>query len=70
MNITFTVIVELRRESGKFAPRHEVVDYLREQISAALDEGVDGVGADGDSVYVVDDYSVDETQPPRRGVRT
>jgi hypothetical protein len=66
VNVTLTVTVELRRESGKFAARDEIVDYLRDRIGEALDEGVDGVGADGDSVYVTDDYSVDEVSPPRR----
>jgi len=67
MNVTFLVTIELRRESGKFAARDEVVDALREMIEQNVEE-VDGVGADGDSVYAIEDISVDEhVEPKKRG---
>lgn len=46
MNIVLTVTLE--RESGKFATKEEVAEALVEMIY-----DVDGVGADGTSVYLV-----------------
>jgi len=68
-SLQFMVTVELRKESGKFAPREELVDAVREQIEQAAGEGVDGVGADGESVYVVDDLLVEEYEAPRPNSR-
>lgn len=61
----FVVRVELRRESGKFAARDELVTAITEQLEQAAEEGVSGVGADGDSEYVADDVSVEEYVPPK-----
>lgn len=58
MDFTYTVTVAVRRESGKFATREEVDHQLRENLDIALSDNITGVGADGDSVYVVDDYSI------------
>lgn len=66
---TFLVTVELRRESGKFAGRDEILDGLREQLEQAAGEGLSGLGADGATEYVVDDVAVDEYTPPRASRR-
>lgn len=58
---TFTVSVELSRESGKFAGRDEMAEALRDAIESADPGSVDGIGADGDSTYNVDDWTVDES---------
>lgn len=60
MDFTFVVTVSLRRESGKFASRQEIADEIIDRLQEAANEDVDGVGADGDSTYVVDDCSVEE----------
>lgn len=56
----FTVTVELNRESGKFASREELAEQLTEALESANPGSVDGVGADSDSTYAVDDWSVEE----------
>jgi hypothetical protein len=53
MLLSFTVSVEVERESGKFAGRDEIQDALQEAVESADPGSVDGVGADGDSVYNV-----------------
>jgi hypothetical protein len=58
MKFTFTVEVEVQRESGKFAARDEIEEQLREEIEGANPGSVDGVGADGDTTYEVIEWSV------------
>ena len=58
MKFSFTVEVEVERESGKFASREEIIEALTEAIEGANPDVVDGVGADGDSVYNVIDWGV------------
>ena len=55
---TFVIEVELERESGKFASRDELIDEIKEWLEDANQGTVDGVGADGDSVYEVTEWSV------------
>jgi len=61
----FLVTIELRRESGKFAGREEIVQQISERLQETASEEVEGVGADGESVYVVDDCDVEEYFPPK-----
>jgi hypothetical protein len=56
---TFTISVELARESGKFMARDEMSDLLIEAIEGS-DPGEISGGADGDSVYSVMDFTVTE----------
>lgn len=58
MKFTFTVEVEVERTEGKFAPKDEIADQLREAVEYANPGTVDGVGADGDSNYEVTDWNV------------
>jgi len=58
MKFTFTVEVEVQRESGKFAARDEIEEELRDAIEGADPGSVDGVGADGDTTYEVIEWSV------------
>jgi hypothetical protein len=58
MKFTFTVEVEVERESGKFAARDEIEAELRDALEGSDPGEVSGVGADGDSVYTVADWSV------------
>ena len=60
MRFVFTVEVELERESGKFASRDDIAVELVDRLLAAVAYEVDGVGADGDSVYSVYDFEVRE----------
>jgi hypothetical protein len=69
MNVTFEVEIQLERVGGKFAPREEVVDALREQLEQAAGEGVSGVGADGDTEYEASDYTITEIERPKAGRR-
>jgi hypothetical protein len=62
----FLVTVELERESGKFAGRDEIESQLVERLDEAACADVDGVGADGDSTYVVTDYSVEVLTSPKK----
>jgi hypothetical protein len=54
------VEVEVERESGKFAPRDEVHDAIVSAILDADPGSIDGVGADGDSVYNVTEWNAGE----------
>lgn len=54
----FTVAVEVERVEGKFAPKDEIADQLREAIDMANPSTVDGVGADGTSSYEVVEWEV------------
>ena len=65
-SIQLLVTLELRKESGKFAGREELLDHLRERLEESASEEVYGVGADGESVYVVDDCLVEEYVPPKK----
>lgn len=55
----FKVVVTLERESGKFMARDEMAEQLQEAIDGAECGEVYG-GPDGDSVYTVVDWSVEE----------
>jgi hypothetical protein len=52
--MNFTLHVSVQHESGKFAPREEIEGALIEALENA---DLDGLGADGDSVYVVEEAS-------------
>lgn len=56
---TFTVEVELERSEGKFAARDEMADAIIDMLEGAED-GVYGIGSDGDSSYDVTGWSVSE----------
>lgn len=58
MRFVFTVEVEVERDSGKFASRDEIEQELHEAIDGADPEQIYCVGADGDSVYSVTEWSV------------
>ena len=57
---SFTVLVELERESGKFAPRDELAATVVEWLEDADQGTVDGVGADSDSTYTTTAWEVEE----------
>ena len=57
---TFTVTVELERESGKFAPRDEMSLAIAEWLENANEGSLDGIGSDGDSTYEVTDWTIEE----------
>lgn len=59
MRIELRVTVEVSRESGKFASRDEVEQAVVEAVEGADFGEVSGIGADGESVYVVDDWAVE-----------
>jgi len=65
MDFTFTVTVSVTRESGKFAGRDEIAEYLIDQITDADPGTIDGVGADSESVYSVDSFDVEEVVQPK-----
>jgi hypothetical protein len=58
MKFEFLVSVELERTEGKFAPKDEVTERLTEFLEQANEGSVDGVGADGESVYEIIDWDV------------
>jgi hypothetical protein len=58
--ISFTVEVELEFESGKFAPKDELVQFIFDELQDNHPSQVDGIGADGNSVYVVSNWEVIE----------
>jgi hypothetical protein len=57
-NLIFAVRVTLERLEGKFAPKDELADKIIEMIEQANDSTIDGVGADGESVYDIVDWDV------------
>lgn len=59
MRFTFTVHVEVERESGKFAGRDEIAEQIRDAISDADPGEIGDVGADGDSSYSVTAWEVE-----------
>lgn len=70
MRFTFTVEVEVERQEGKFASRDEVLEALTSALEEAQDNaGLDGLGADGLSVYEATDWSVTEEPQPKRARR-
>lgn len=56
---TFTVTVEVERESGKFMSRDEVQEQIQEALESADPGQVDG-GPDGDTVMTVIEWNVAE----------
>ena len=56
---TFTVTATVERESGKFVSRDEIQEQLQEALDGANPDSLSGLGADGDSEYVVSDWSVE-----------
>ena len=54
---TFTVEVEVERESGKFMTRDEMEETIRDWLERANEDQIDG-GPDGDSVYTVADWTI------------
>lgn len=59
-HFTFTVHVELERESGKFATREEMAEQLLDWLENADQGTLDGIGADGDSTYETTNWEVEE----------
>ncbi|QPE04151.1 hypothetical protein IT882_13215 [Microbacterium schleiferi] len=57
---SFTVEVEVERESGKFASRDEMAEQIQEWLEGADEGSVSGIGADGDSEYAVTSWEVSE----------
>ena len=57
---TFTVNVEVTRESGKFATRDEMADQIRDALEGSDPGYLSGIGYDGDSEYTVDAWEVEE----------
>lgn len=73
MQFEFTVTIEVERESGKFASRDEISEAIGDALGDAVDSiDLDGIGPDGESVYVVSDSNVEEIpqQPRRRSAAT
>lgn len=62
----FLLTVEMERESGRFAPREELIEGIKEQIIDSVGD-VDGIGADGESSYTCLSVEVDEYIPPKKG---
>jgi hypothetical protein len=60
----FLVTVDVSRESGLFAPRDDIVEALSSALEA-FEPDLETLGANGDSVYVVDDVAVEEYVPPK-----
>lgn len=61
MRFTYTVEVEVRRESGLFVGRDEIGEAIVGALeSAESDVALDGLGANGDSEYSIESYSVQE----------
>lgn len=58
---TFTVTVELERETGKFATRDEMAEAIIEWLEAADEGTIDGIGADGESTYNTTSWQVEES---------
>jgi hypothetical protein len=57
--LRFTVTVELERESGKFAPRDEMADFIIGELEGVDPGTIDGIGADGESSYTVNSWGVE-----------
>jgi hypothetical protein len=61
MRFTFTIEVEVERESGKFASRDEIIGEIEQALEDANYGEISGIGSDGDSTYSVIDWSVSTT---------
>lgn len=59
------VTVDTERESGKFAGRDEIATAIVEAIEEANPGSLDGLGADGESTYNVEDWEVEEIDKKR-----
>ena len=58
MRFSFTVEVEVERASGKFASREDIAEVIQEWLEGANEDEVYGVGSDGDSTYIVSEWTV------------
>lgn len=56
----FIVTVTTERESGKFAPRDEQIEAIREMLEGANEGSISGIGSDGESEYTISDWEVSE----------
>jgi hypothetical protein len=56
----FIVTVETERVSGKFASRDDQSERLVEEIEGMNPGSLDGLGADGESYYDINDWQVEE----------
>lgn len=56
----FEVTVTVERTQGKFASRADIADEIRAELENADPGSLSGLGADGDSVYEVTEFSVDQ----------
>ena len=59
MQFIFTVTVDVSRESGKFASREQIAEQIQNELEGQALSQIDGVGADGESVYNVDEWVVE-----------
>ena len=67
-----TLEVEVEREQGKFASREELAEAITEVLSNAGEgESLSGIGADGDSEYVITSSTVVEVadETPKKADR-
>jgi hypothetical protein len=60
----FLVTVEVDRETGKFAPRDELADKLREAIESADPSTLD---CDNGGQYTVNSFDVQDYVEPKKG---
>lgn len=58
----FRIKVDWEKTGGKFAPREEIVDAIREELESANPGNIDSIGADGDSDYEITEWEVDEIE--------
>jgi hypothetical protein len=56
----FTVRVQTERESGKFASKDDLREEIRTWLEGANEDEISGVGSDGDSVYNVTEWEVED----------
>lgn len=59
MDFVYEITISVSHESGKFAGRDEIGDACLAALEE-VDIDLDGLGADGESVYVLDDINVRE----------
>lgn len=57
--VRIEVTVELERQSGKFVSKDDLAAEIEAWIEGANEGEVSGVGADGDSIYDVVDWTVE-----------
>lgn len=58
MRFTYAVEVEVDREQGKFASKDDLNTEIEEALNQANPQEISGVGADGDSIYTVTEFTV------------